>query len=76
MSDGSELRRVERELQRYKKENTAARELLEAVHKQGLLNFELDDVGAKWKHAIGEIAKISTSFSTLYMRPLRASPWV
>ena len=32
MSDGSELRRVERELQRYKKENTAARELLEAVH--------------------------------------------
>ena len=31
---------------------------------------------AKWKHAIGEIAKISTSFSTLYMRPLRASPWV
>jgi hypothetical protein len=31
---------------------------------------------AKWKQAIGEIAKISTSFSTLYMRPLRASPWV
>ena len=30
----------------------------------------------KWKQAIGEIAKISTSFSTLYMRPLRASPWV
>ena len=30
---------------------------------------------SKWKEAIGEIAKLSTSFSTLYMRPLRASPW-
>ena len=30
----------------------------------------------KWKAAIGEIAKLSTSFATLYMRPLRASPWI
>jgi len=29
----------------------------------------------KWKHAIGEIAKLATEFRTLYMRPLEASPW-
>ena len=28
-----------------------------------------------WKEAIGEIAKISTCFTTQYMRPLRESPW-
>jgi len=30
---------------------------------------------AKWKAAIGEIATISTSFSTRMMRPLPSSPW-
>ena len=30
---------------------------------------------AKWKEAIGEIAQLTTSFSTSFMRPLRASPW-
>lgn len=29
----------------------------------------------KWKEAIAKIADISTGFETLYMRPLRASPW-
>ena len=29
----------------------------------------------KWKEAIGEIAKLGQSFSTLYMRPLDSSPW-
>ena len=29
----------------------------------------------KWKAAIGEIAKLGQSFSTLYMRPIDASPW-
>ena len=31
VSDGSELRRVDRALQKYKKENASARELLESV---------------------------------------------
>jgi len=29
----------------------------------------------KWREAIGEIATLSTSFTTEYLRPLRASPW-
>lgn len=29
----------------------------------------------KWKEAIGEIATLSTSFTTKYVRPLRSSPW-
>ena len=31
---------------------------------------------AKWKAAIGEIAELTTSFTTTYMRPLRESPWL
>ena len=30
---------------------------------------------AKWKEAIGEIASLTTSFKTRYMRPLLNSPW-
>jgi|TARA_B100000524_G_scaffold43217_1_gene20649 hypothetical protein len=29
----------------------------------------------KWRSAINEIAKLSTSFDTRFMRPMRFSPW-
>lgn len=29
----------------------------------------------KWREAIGEIATLTTEFSTQYMRPLNFSPW-